>query len=165
MARLMLTALVLLLAGLAGCSPNDDRPDWEPKKLFDNRDQAIQQYIKDESFHGTLIQLNIVDGRKLIISKEKQGIYYIGEFIERDNRIAAVKISPGFDLSQASWVKGEFESMDGPTYTISIFKEHLANALYVKELKAWVVVLEGNHQSDPQGTVPMNTALSYENYE
>lgn len=153
---------ILLLAGLVGCS-SSERVVTEPLKLFETRGQAIQEYEHSEPMASwTVIQLNIGQGPKLLITKHSTEVYSAAQIVEKDRQFWAAKLTADVDITEGGGFKCEMNTLDGKTYTLSVSKDKDAQGTWIKELGAAVIVQEGRHLRDNPGTAPVNLVDSYE---
>ncbi|MNH88538.1 hypothetical protein D3C73_410470 [compost metagenome] len=155
-----------VVSRLVGCSSDSgEHAQPAPLKLFDTRDQAIQEYIRSEPMSSwTIIELRVDHGPKLLITKRSEEVYAAAQIVEKNKKVSVAKLSGDFDLTVGSGFKGEYTTLDGKTYTVSVSKEKDAQGTLIKELGATVTVQEGHHLGDMQGTVPVNAIQSYEPY-
>ncbi|RUT33417.1 hypothetical protein EJP77_07145 [Paenibacillus zeisoli] len=150
-----------MLAGLVGCS-SSERVVTEPLKLFDTRDQAIQEYEHSEPMASwTVIQLDIGQGPKLLITKHSTEVYSAAQIMEKDKQFWAAKLTADIDIADGGGFKCEMNT-DGKIYTLSVSKDKDPQGTWIKELGAAVTVQEGPHLRDNPGTVPVNLVQFYE---
>ncbi|WP_068620868.1 hypothetical protein [Paenibacillus tuaregi] len=160
MGRILLLAIAVLLASLSGCS-SEETPARESIKLFNTRDEAVRQYIKNEPNNGIVVSLSLADGAEFLLSKDRQKVYYLGQLVQEGNQTGAERITPGFKFD-GEWVKWEIDSLEHRMYTVKLSKESTGQGTYLKELDIRVVIEEGRHQNSAPDIMPVNAILSYE---
>lgn len=156
--------VILLLAGLVGCSSDSgERAKPAPLKLFDTQDQAIQEYMHDvPKGSWTIIQLNVGHGPNLLVTRRSEEVYSVAQIVVQNKQFSVAKLLGDYDLTVGAGFTGEFSTLDGKTYTLSVSKEKDAQGTLIKELGAAVIVQEGHHLRDRQGTEPINVIQFYE---
>ncbi|UVI29425.1 hypothetical protein [Paenibacillus spongiae] len=145
---------VLLLIVLAtGCS-SKPKPDAFPQ--YDSMDEAMSRYAHQERVQGSIMQLNLSHDRKLLLTELRDGVYFVGELLEREGKFSIVHLINGVDINQAAGAAGAFRTTDGKDYTIRYGKKEERGLQFVEELGVSLSVEEGDHVTDrnPQHANP-----------
>jgi hypothetical protein len=114
--KLKVVLVVLAVFLLTACSTNASKTQ-DNIEHFSSKDKAIQNYIKNESFTGSIDLITTTKGDKLLVTQESSNSYFVGELKKDDKGFYAATISPGTKLSTEAtgW---ELNTLDGNKYTI-----------------------------------------------
>ncbi|MNW53770.1 hypothetical protein D3C74_313440 [compost metagenome] len=141
--------LLVMFIFVSGCKINGSN-----QHFFETKDESITNYIEENSFKGSILEIDLEGQETVLLFKQMKDVYYLGEVAISKEKYSLSRTSDGVDIGNTTGAMWEFKTFQGNDYTLKISKnKEDSDSIFNKEYGLYISITNGKRQYEDKNTV------------
>lgn len=141
--------LIVVFIFVSGCKPGASN-----LKLFETKDESIKNYIEENSFKGSILEIGLENQETVLLFKQMQDKYYLGEVVKSKEKYSLLRISDGVAKGNTTGAMWDFRTFKGNVYTLKISKnKEDSDSIFNEEFGLYLSIVNGERNYKDENTV------------
>lgn len=98
--------LIVVFIFVSGCKPGASN-----LMLFETKDESIKNYIEENSFKGSILEIGLENQETVLLFKQMQDEYYLGEVAKSKEKYSLLRISDGVAIGNTTGAMWDFSKV------------------------------------------------------
>ena len=141
--------LIVVFIFVSGCQPGASN-----LILFETKDESIKNYIEENSLKGSILEIDLENQETVLLFKQMQDKYYLGEVVKSKEKYSLLRISDGVAIGNTTGAMWDFKTFRGNVYTLKISKnKEDSDSIFNKEFGLYVSIVNGKRNYEDENTI------------